>query len=815
MRRLRRAACVFPCAQRRERKGQQVERKAEVERIVRSFVALTLVVSLSAAPAFAAEASDGAEPTDSENAAVSVDSAGQPTDAAGGEAALCALNDAASEDGGDISAPISTQSEDDLIDSFEKLQTAVSAGGAVVLGSDVEIPKGEILDVQAEVDLDLNGKTLSKSDTDEAIQVLNGGSLVIGNGAVLANSTWMINVYDGSLTVESGTYTAGKYVLRAKGNSADSKAIVTVNGGSFSNKNESYIGYLSSYSESYIYGGEFVSDSGFAVMNQTKATVPVSGSLSTAPRYSYAAENYMLTSEEYAVPVKLVWGAPNSSEGPSLHVTSAGIFGNFWNSCTDVTINSGSIVSTGDSVIYQPQQGSFTMNGGYLQGESVIEAKMGHFTFNGGYAVAVGEAPEDSDYEDILGGTTANGAVMKIELGYYGARDNDGEIGARGPAPAQAGAGGSTHLPLDNDFSLDITGGVFISKNNAPFTVKNWNMCKQEASYSITGGRFSSFPKTIDMVHADGDPVNAYGVPVCNTVGSVGNYIFEGEYAWAPAAYYDGVGLDYGFAAADAPYYASMADAIADRNNDAYARAYIYYLLDNGLPQGGFVNRQLQVFCNLEDYCGRYVPDNVPVNAHGSLFGYSFDPASVMFDPDQYVLTDAANEYALWSPAVTYDANGGSFADGKACLEVLATTAKGLFEGSDYGYVVDDPADESHVTLDEGGNSITTPAGVVLANPADPTWDGRTFLGWFFEDGTEFEAALTQIKSNMTVYAKWSEPVPPASSDETAGSSSEQPVKPTRLAQTGDPLAVVLPVAVLAAAVCAGVCVFALRRARR
>lgn len=81
-------------------------------------------------------------------------------------------------------------------------------------------------------------------------------------------------------------------------------------------------------------------------------------------------------------------------------------------------------------------------------------------------------------------------------------------------------------------------------------------------------------------------------------------------------------------------------------------------------------------------------------------------------------------------------------------------------------------------------------------------------------EGTLVEGESVEV-SFVNVANESVAPATPTDPSDFATEQVKAPVAGTRLAQTGDPLAVVLPVAVLAAAVCAGVCVFALRRARR
>lgn len=632
----------------------------------------------------------------------------------------------------------------------DDLQRALQTEGNYILTADITLTEQVNLNNAINVNLNLNGHTIN-SDQAWLFVISNGGHLTISNGTVNAtNSGTMFYIYEGSqLTIDSGDFNAKQYLIKNDG------GILTINNGNFKNQS-GYAFRLYENSKTYVYGGNISTIAGFTIQNFTIATVPTSSSLSNTKMGNYENCNYKLTEEQYNNPVKLVYGK-TGEKGPKMIVKDAAIYGNFWNSETDITINSGEIIATDSdgAAIYHPQQGKFTMNGGLLQGATAIEAKMGDFTFNDGYVVGNGEYNSENDFESILGGSIADGSALKFELHYYGGEDKDNEIGARGSANQQDSPGSSTHLPRNNDFSLNITNGVFISKNNSPVTIKNWNMCNQKTNYSITGGRFSSFPKTINMIHGENDKTTAYGVPECNTIGDVYNYIENGNYRFAPAAFYDGVDLEYGYMGIDAPYYASMSDAIADRNNDKDARAYIYYLLDNGLNETGNIDRQLQIFYNLENDCESLIPESVQMNTDNAKFGYSFDPNGVIYNNQQYALTDYKNQYSLWSPVVIYDANGGKFSDGEAIKSVLATTASGLYEGNEYGYVVSDNKNSSYVTKDEKGTVMKTPEEVLLLIPENPQKADEKFLGWFYEDGTPFDPVTTQIKVNTKVYAKW------------------------------------------------------------
>lgn len=683
------------------------------------------------------------------------------------------------------------------IGTFAELEKAMKTGGEYYLTDNIKMES--LVFIGGENDpikttLDTAGFNIT-SDEEWVFVVDEGGTLTIKNtkstGTVEALKAWsMFYVYEGGmLSVESGNYHASHFAVNDGGTmyikGGRIEGIGTIQDADADTLSDSYGPYvftLQNGSKTYMTGGTITCPAGGISMRTIwPATVEVTSRLSQGT--NYVNKKYMLTEDQYNNPVKLVYGNADGT-GPSLRVDDGTIVSNVYLSPTDITINGGELIATGENktAIYHPQQGTFTMNGGLIQGASGIEAKMGHFTFNGGYVVATGNVEGAPDYAGTTGQTTPNSSALKLELGYYGARDEDGLKGARGMMTWHALEGTVWHLPRDNDFSLKITDGVFISQGKIPpITATNWNMCAENVSYEITGGRFSYFPKTYYMTHDENDGVTQDAKePINATVKSALYYLQdgqcsmsgykEGSYKFAPAAYYDAIDLLYGFKGKDAAYYAGMADAIADRPNDPDARAYIYYLLDNGLPQTGRTDRQLQIFYNLKDeFCGRWIPEGLDVGTEKAVFGYRFEPKNVTFNPAQYVLTDTPNSVALWSPAVTYDTNGGQFADGSKLTTVLATTASGLFDGKGYGYVVDAINGRSYETLDEGGSAIAPPAATVLINPDEPTRAEYIFKGWFEapSGGIEFDKSQ-QILANKTVYARW-EPI--------GGTSTETPTE--------------------------------------
>ena len=145
-----------------------------------------------------------------------------------------------------------------------------------------------------------------------------------------------------------------------------------------------------------------------------------------------------------------------------------------------------------------------------------------------------------------------------------------------------------------------------------------------------------------------------------------------------------------------------------------------------------------------------------------------------------------------------------------------------------------EPVETHTVTFDYGtgapSTTVTVADGEAVPRPADPTYEGWTFAGWFTDDGTfkdayDFSAPVT---GDLTLYAGWYKVV-----DDTTPETPETPTTPTTgnggtadkagdkadkgtdaLAKTGDPTSVA-PIAVAAAAGVAAVGAAAATRRRR
>ena len=123
---------------------------------------------------------------------------------------------------------------------FTSLQAAIDAaqaGDTVTLLSDVE--QNSQLNIDKSITLDLNGKTIKNTEdiwkddgSSVAILSIKGGAAVTitGNGTITAkeNDCYTINVVDGDLTIENGTFVGNISVVQVQ------KGSLTINGGVFS-----------------------------------------------------------------------------------------------------------------------------------------------------------------------------------------------------------------------------------------------------------------------------------------------------------------------------------------------------------------------------------------------------------------------------------------------------------------------------------------------------------------------------------------------------------------------------------------------------
>ena len=141
-----------------------------------------------------------------------------------------------------------------------------------------------------------------------------------------------------------------------------------------------------------------------------------------------------------------------------------GIVGNGTRHGTDITINGGTVESSGSHAIYHPQDGTLTVNNGTISGEMTgIEMRSGILKVNGGVIIGKGEpfsvVPNGN-------GTTTGGAAVAIAQHTTGKDINVNITGGTFTATADDGYAIVASNPQNKDdveknVNIEINGGVF------------------------------------------------------------------------------------------------------------------------------------------------------------------------------------------------------------------------------------------------------------------------------------------------------------------------------------------------------------------
>ena len=131
-----------------------------------------------------------------------------------------------------------------VIDTYEKLQAAVNAGGTVKLGADITLGGNEYLDVNADtpVVIDLNGHTITGNG--KGVWLLSGSCIIRGGSITVTGETAVYNgSASGTLMIEDCTIRSDLTALY----SSDSNAVTTVkNSTLIGNPDSEYVVFCSS-----------------------------------------------------------------------------------------------------------------------------------------------------------------------------------------------------------------------------------------------------------------------------------------------------------------------------------------------------------------------------------------------------------------------------------------------------------------------------------------------------------------------------------------------------------------------------------------
>lgn len=212
------------------------------------------------------------------------------------------------------------------------------AGGTLKIGESATLEESLVLD--KDMTVDLNGKTLTKTGNSVAIVADNGADITLKNGTVNAQSHAVIAVGDSTVTIESGNYNSSNDTAIWAGSNSGEVGHVVINGGSVTSQ-EFAVGAMQQGSSIEINGGIFTArDNAVIAGNGTRG-----------------------------------WGG------------------------TDIVINDGTFIGGIQSSgyiacgIYQPQDGTLTVNGGTFRitnGVGIL-VRAGQVEVNGGTIITTGD----------------------------------------------------------------------------------------------------------------------------------------------------------------------------------------------------------------------------------------------------------------------------------------------------------------------------------------------------------------------------------------------------------------------------------------
>lgn len=528
-------------------------------------------------------------------------------------------------------------------------------------------------------------------------------NIIVNDNVTASNGYIFYATGNARLNITAGTFNTNKNLILFQGTSRDKKVIANITGGNF---NSSLVGIPISL---YDYSKTVITD----------------GSITTAG-YGIFVSSYDYLISDPAV--ELVIG-DNKGGAPSITADSFAIAGNNLDPGTKITINSGTIISNNATAIYHPQQGTFIMNGGFVQGKSGIAAKMGQFEFNGGTIVGIGKS-EATNSTGVSGGTIADGAALSFSTNIYSTKSG-------------------VEKEYGNSLSVTINDGTFISKEEIAMVVYDWNFPDKEqvVTFNIKNGRFTNFPVTKIATYDSNTKIS--------TITSTKNYLSisaddtanNKEYNWAPQAYYNHGKIDYNFQSTAAPYYASLYKSILDNKNEEYNSNNNIYYLQGEIKQGNIL--EYTKLIDNWDMCQQYIPNSV-IDLIGENKIFIRDTLELKNNFDGYtsasILKDNETIGYLYFPIITFDSNGGEFANNKT-IKTTIVTAVSKIVTENISYIILDDGEKLEIKTDN-----------LLELPENPTKKGATFIGWYYDkDNTEHpvDFSTTKIQKNIKVYAHY------------------------------------------------------------
>lgn len=232
----------------------------------------------------------------------------------------------------------------EAISDYQSLKTAFTTGGAYYLGGDITIEQSSDLEVTAEVILDLNGHSLSKT-----FEQQNNFLIVINNGSLTINDSGT-----------NGKISSADYGIQLRSNSS-----LTLNGGAIETVQEAIDLYTSVSNVDVLIAGGSVTSTEDSVMNvrgSTGINVQITGGeMVSNGRTAFYVSSY----QEHAITISMTGGSVEHNNGRS------GAFQIY--SGAHVTIGGDATISA-DYVALQLQAGvsssTLDITGGTISSES-------------------------------------------------------------------------------------------------------------------------------------------------------------------------------------------------------------------------------------------------------------------------------------------------------------------------------------------------------------------------------------------------------------------------------------------------------------
>ena len=638
---------------------------------------------VSATPAFAADGDAEGDESMSEGAGTDAninnlteeeepaeeDEEGEESDEAEPEAEAdedeSGIEDEEEEDEEEPAAPVvmlgANRNAATVVTTSDELINALEAGGSVQLGANVDVVAGDWAYITGETTLDLNGNTITFSDSYSDLYVSGGKLTITGEGKIIKTTSgdalWAID--GGEIILESGDIEGVDYAVYAGSTWDTAGGKFTMNGGSISVNGWGIVGYANGeveFNDGVINAGSGIGISGNGSTNCAGAKITVNGGKINAALGVYAPQ---------------IDGVTNINGGV-ISATEAG-----------VEIRAGTLNITGGE-INVPADVAYTT------------AANGSGSTTTGAAIAVAQHTTKQEINVTVSGGVFTAPVPFSETNPQGNPEADIEnITVSITGGTFNTASGDT--VISEDFSEFISGGIF---NEAP------------AEEQIENGK-DAYETTVDNAAAwvvdDAAEVNLPNAPIL---------IQQGE-SFDFSTYLDAVAKKYGELSTDHPGFFTIADWMISGN--AVGAAMINFDLhalvnqNDGSVQAAVWNIEPKASENIEEAEAAKIAKVAAKKLNEYLKNGSVDNADFTSDIVDMILEDPSL-YAtidLWNWSLEEDDLGG-FKD------FLAEEAPEKIEGREIAAVYDVYAS---VFNDEGwiGDiyELDTPVKFKLAIPED------------------------------------------------------------------------------------------------